>query len=100
MAVKRAVSSHLVANQRTLRTNPPPCHVPNPEARHAALPTVDDRGPVEERQDAGAVHRTPGGSSVRITLPQTTDCNATGAICDYDDNKLSHPTSTTASGPG
>ena len=29
MAVNRAVSSHLVANQRTLRTNPPPCHGPD-----------------------------------------------------------------------
>ena len=31
-----------------------------------------------------------GSGDVTITLPATTDCNATGAICDYDGNMLSH----------
>ena len=37
--------------------------------------------------------------AISITLPQTTDCDATGAICTDDDRKLSHPTSATVAGP-
>ena len=40
-----------------------------------------------------------GNGSVTITLPETTDCNATGAICTDDSRKLSHSTSTTVAGP-
>ena len=40
-----------------------------------------------------------GNGSVRITLPETTDCNATGAICTNDSRKLSHSTSETVAGP-
>ena len=43
---------------------------------------------------------TEGSAAASITLPETTDCTATGAICDYDADKLSHPTSTTVTGPG
>ena len=39
-----------------------------------------------------------GNGDVTITLPATTDCNATGAICDYDDNMLSNSPSATVSG--
>ena len=34
-----------------------------------------------------------------ITLPETTDCNATGAICTDDSRKLSHSTSEIVAGP-
>ena len=40
-----------------------------------------------------------GNGSVTITLPETTDCNASGAICTEDSRKLSHPTSETVAGP-
>ena len=40
-----------------------------------------------------------GNGSVTITLPETTDCDASGAICTDDSRKLSHPTSATVAGP-
>ena len=40
-----------------------------------------------------------GNGEVSITLPVTTDCNATGAICDYDDNMLSNSPSAIVAGP-
>ena len=40
-----------------------------------------------------------GNGSVRITLPETTDCDASGAICTDDERMLSHPTSVTVAGP-
>ena len=40
-----------------------------------------------------------GNGSVSITLPETTDCDASGAICTDDSRKLSHPTSATVAGP-
>ena len=40
-----------------------------------------------------------GNGSVTITLPETTDCDASGAICTDDGRKLSHSTSATVAGP-
>ena len=40
-----------------------------------------------------------GNGSVSITLPETTDCNATGAICTDEGRKLSDSTSATVAGP-
>ena len=40
-----------------------------------------------------------GTGEVTITLPATTDCNATGAICTYEGVKLSGSTSATIAGP-
>ena len=40
-----------------------------------------------------------GNGAVTITLPETTDCDATGAICTDDSRKLSHPTSAIVAGP-
>ena len=40
-----------------------------------------------------------GNGSVTITLPETIDCNASGAICTDDSRKLSHPTSAIVAGP-
>ena len=40
-----------------------------------------------------------GNGAVSITLPETTDCDASGAICTEDSRKLSHPTSATVAGP-
>ena len=40
-----------------------------------------------------------GNGAVTVTLPETTDCDATGAICTDDSRKLSHPTSATVAGP-
>ena len=37
---------------------------------------------------------------VTVTLPETTDCDATGAICTYDKRKLSHTNVATINGPG
>ena len=40
-----------------------------------------------------------GNTSVYITLPATTDCDATSAICTYDGRKLSHSTPASIAGP-
>ena len=40
-----------------------------------------------------------GNGAVTITLPETTDCDASGAICADDDRKLSHATSALVAGP-
>ena len=40
-----------------------------------------------------------GNGSVTITLPETTDCDASGAICTDDGRKLSHSTSAIVAGP-
>ena len=40
-----------------------------------------------------------GNGAVSITLPETTNCDASGAICTDDSRKLSHPTSATVAGP-
>ena len=40
-----------------------------------------------------------GNGAVSITLPETTDCSDSGAICTEDSRKLSHPTSATVAGP-
>ena len=40
-----------------------------------------------------------GNGSVTITLPETTDCDDTGAICTDDGSMLSHSTSATVAGP-
>ena len=43
----------------------------------------------------------PGGNgAVTITLPATTDCDSTGAICTGDGRMLVGPTTTTVTGPG
>ena len=39
-----------------------------------------------------------GAGTVSITLPETTDCDATGAICTYDGRKLSHSTPASIAG--
>ena len=41
-----------------------------------------------------------GNGAITITLPATTDCNATGAICTADGRMLSHSTSVSVAGPG
>ena len=40
-----------------------------------------------------------GNGAVSITLPETTDCDASGAICTDDSRKLSRSTSATVAGP-
>ncbi len=37
--------------------------------------------------------------AVTLTLPETTDCGAAGAICTFDDRMLSHSTSVSVPGP-
>ena len=43
--------------------------------------------------------RPEGNGDVSITLPATTDCDATGAICTYDGRNLSHSTPASIAGP-
>ena len=43
--------------------------------------------------------RPSGTGSVTITLPETTDCNASGAICTENGRKLSHSTTETVQAP-
>ena len=58
-----------------------------------------------KRQQQGSnqswtIHVEPSGHGpVTVTLPETTDCGATGAICTDDDRPLSHSLSATVAGP-
>ena len=40
-----------------------------------------------------------GAGTISITLPETTDCDATGAICTDDERKLSNSTPASIAGP-
>ena len=70
--------------------------------------TEDDNGPVvsAQRKVQGSnltwtiTIEPKGNGAITITLPETTDCNATGAICTDDGRKLSNSTTVTVSGPG
>ena len=67
----------------------------------------DDHGPVTRAQrkvqgsnQTWTITVEPSGNgAITITLPATTDCNATGAICTDDGRKLSNSTTITISGP-
>ena len=63
--------------------------------------TIDSASRITQGSNQGwNVEVNPtGNGSVTITLPETTDCDATGAICTDDSRKLSHPTSATVAGP-
>ena len=43
--------------------------------------------------------KPPNNGAITITLPATTDCNATGAICTDDGRMLSNSNSVSISGP-
>ena len=46
------------------------------------------------------IHVEPSGhAAVTVTLPETTDCGATGAVCTADGRPLSHSLSATVAGP-
>ena len=70
--------------------------------------TEDDNGPITKAQrkvqgsnQTWTITVDPSGNgAITITLPETTDCTATGAICTDDGRKLSHSTTVTVSGPG
>ena len=70
--------------------------------------TEDDNGPITRAQrkvqgsnQTWTITVEPkGNGAITITLPETTDCNATGAICTDDGRKLSNFTTVTVSGPG
>ena len=63
--------------------------------------TIDSASRITQGSNQGwNVEVNPtGNGSVSITLPETTDCNAVGAICTDDSRKLSHSTSETVAGP-
>ena len=69
--------------------------------------TEDDNGPVTKAQrKAQGSNQTwtitiepKGNGAITITLPATTDCAATGAICTSDGRKLSNSTTVTVPGP-
>ena len=63
--------------------------------------TIDSASRIAQGSNQGwNVEVNPtGNGSVTITLPETTDCDASGAICTDDSRKLSHPTSATVAGP-
>ena len=55
---------------------------------------------VNGRDDLREIHIEPSGyEAVTVTLPPTTDCNASGAICMDDGRKLSNSNSATIAGP-
>ena len=70
--------------------------------------TEDDNGPVTRAQrkvqgsnQTWTITIEPkGNGAITITLPETTDCAAAGAICTSDGRKLSNSLSFTVSGPG
>ena len=69
--------------------------------------TEDDNGPITRAQrkvqgsnQTWTITVEPkGNGAITITLPETTDCNATGAICTDDGRKLSNSTTITVPGP-
>ena len=69
--------------------------------------TEDDHGPVTKaRRKVQGSNQTwtitvepSGNGAITITLPATTDCAATGAICTDDGRKLSNSTTITVPGP-
>ena len=69
--------------------------------------TEDDNGPVTKAQrkvqgsnQTWTITVEPkGNGAITITLPATTDCAATGAICTSDGRKLSNSTTVTVPGP-
>ena len=69
--------------------------------------TEDDNGPITRAQRkvqgsnlAWTITVEPkGNGAITITLPETTDCNADGAICTDDGRKLSNSTTITVPGP-
>ena len=69
--------------------------------------TEDDNGPVTRAQrkvpgsnQTWTITVEPSGNgAITITLPATTDCSATGAICTDDGRMLSNSTSVSISGP-
>ena len=70
--------------------------------------TEDDNGPITKAQrkvqgsnQTWTITVDPSGNgAITITLPETTDCTAAGAICTDDGRKLSNSTTVTVSGPG
>ena len=58
--------------------------------RHARTRTCPPQQPDSEPRGNGAV---------TVTLPETTGCDAAGAICTHDQRKLSHATSVPVAGP-
>ena len=63
--------------------------------------TIDNASRITQGSNQGwNVEVNPtGNEAITITLPETTDCYATGAICTDDSRKLSHPTSAIVAGP-
>ena len=64
--------------------------------------TVKKAQRLEQGSDIGwrITVRPDGNGQVVITLPETTDCEAQGAICTEDGRKLSHRLELTVGGPG
>ena len=64
--------------------------------------TVDKAKRMTQGSNIGwTITVTPGSAAgVTVVLPVTTDCNATGAVCDADGRKLSNSLSFTVSRPG
>ena len=62
--------------------------------------TVEKARRVDGRNDLREIHVQPKTTGeIRIDLPATTDCDASGAICTADDRPLSHSLSATVSDP-
>ena len=63
--------------------------------------TIDSASRITQGSNQGwNVEVNPtGNGAVTITLPETTDCDASGAICTDDSRKLSQSTSATVAGP-
>ena len=64
--------------------------------------TVKKAQRLEQGSDVGwrITVQPSGNGDVTITLPETTDCDAQGAICTGDGRKLSHRLELTVGGPG
>ena len=63
--------------------------------------TIDSASRITQGSNQGwNVEVNPtGNEAITITLPETTNCDASGAICTDDSRKLSHPTSAIVAGP-
>ena len=69
-------------------------------ASRVSAPTMERAQRIEKgsNQNWTITVEPAGNGAVSVTLPETTDCDADGAICTFDKRKLSHSTSVSIAG--
>ena len=94
-------SENVKLNYRTLRDNALNYRTLRDNALNASGGTVRKAKRAQQGSNqAWDITVEPDGTgTVSLSLPETTDCGASGAICTHDDRPLSHALTATAEGP-